>query len=157
MWRLNKRRPDHNTLANFRRDHLKPLREVCRTLTLLGKQLDRFGGELVAIDGRQVRAVTAKGRHVTKAKLAQLIAQSGARVEGDLTELEAADDHDEAGTPGGARAADLQTQITALRARRLRYKDLQAALEGNGHDQRSLTDPDRRAMKGGAGGGTAVC
>jgi hypothetical protein len=26
-----------------------------------------------------------------------------------------------------------------------------------GHDQLSLTDPDRRAMKGGNGGGTAVC
>jgi hypothetical protein len=26
-----------------------------------------------------------------------------------------------------------------------------------GQDQLSLTDPDRRAMKGGNGGGTAVC
>jgi transposase len=30
MWLLTKRRPDHKTLANLRRDHLKPLREVCR-------------------------------------------------------------------------------------------------------------------------------
>jgi hypothetical protein len=78
-------------------------------------------------------------------------------VEGSLKELEAADDQDEAGTPGGARAVDLQTKITALRERRLRYQDLQTALEGSGQDQLSLTDPDSRSMQGGAGGGTAVC
>jgi transposase len=157
MWLLKKLRPDHKTIANFRRDHLKPLREVCRTFTLVCKKLDLFGGELVAIDGSKFRAVNAKGRHFTKVKLAQLIAQIDARVEGYLKELEAADDHDEAGTPGGARAAALQTKIAALRERRLRYKDLQAELEGSGQDQLSLTDPDSRSMKGGAGGGTAVC
>jgi transposase len=157
MWLLKKLRPDHKTSANCRRDHLKPLREVCRTFTLLCKKLELFGGELGAIEGRKFRAVNAKGRNFTKAKLAQLIAQMGARVEGDLTELEAADDHHEAGTPGGARAADLQAKIAALRERRLRYKDLQAEWEGSGQDQLSLTAPDSRSMKGGAGGGTAVC
>jgi transposase len=53
----------------FRRDHLKPLREVCRAFTLLCKQLDLFGGALVAIDGSMLGAVSAKGRHFTKAKL----------------------------------------------------------------------------------------
>jgi transposase len=154
---LNKLRPEHNTSANVRRDHLNPRRDVCRTLTLWCKPCDLFGGELVAIAGRQCRAVNAKGRHFTNATLAPLVAQMDARVEGYLKALEAADDHDEAGTPGGARAADLQTKIAARRERRLRDKDLQAELEGSGQDQRSRTDPDRRAMKGGAGGSTAVC
>jgi hypothetical protein len=157
MWMLKKLRPDHKTIANFRRDHLNPLREVCRAFTLLCKQLDLFGGELVAIDGSKFRAVNAKGRNFTKAKLEKVIAQIDERVAGYLTELEAADDQDEAGTPGGARAADLQTKIEALRGRRLRYEDLQAELERSGHDQLSLTDPDSRSMKGGNSGGTAVC
>jgi hypothetical protein len=85
-----------------------------------------------------------------------VIAQIDARVAGSLTEREAADDQDAAGTPGGARAADLPTKIAALRGRRRRDEDLQAALARRGHDQLSLTDPDRRAMQGGHGGGTAV-
>ena len=44
-----------------------------------------------------------------------------------------------------------------LRGRRRRDEDLQAELERSGQDQLSLTDPDSRAMKGGNGGGTAVC
>jgi hypothetical protein len=157
MWRLTQRRPDHQTIANVRRDHRESRREVCRALTLLCTQLDRFGGALVAIDGRKLRAVNAKGRHVTTATLEKVIAQIDAPVAGDLKELEAADDQDEAGTPGGARAAARQTKIEALRGRRLRDEDLQAALERRGPDQLSLTDPDRRAMTGGHGGGTAVC
>ena len=58
------------TSANVRREHLAPLREVCRALRLLCTQLDLFGGELVAIDGSQFRAVNAKGRTFTTAKLA---------------------------------------------------------------------------------------
>src|SRR5262249_50975965 len=37
MWRRKKLRPEHKTIANFRRDHLQPLRAVCRPLTLLCK------------------------------------------------------------------------------------------------------------------------
>jgi hypothetical protein len=157
MWLRKKLRPAHNTLANFRRDHLNPLREGCRALPLLCKQLDLFGGELVALDGSQFSAVNAKGRHVTKATLEKVIAQIEARVAGSLTELEAADDQDEAGPPGGARAADLQTKIEARRGRRRRDEDLQAELERRGHDQLSLTAPDRRSLQGGNRGGTAVC
>jgi hypothetical protein len=83
-------------------------------------------------------------------------AQIEARVEGYLKELEAADAQDEAGMPGGARAADLQTKIEALRERRLRYEDLQAAVVRSGQDQLALTAPDRRSMKSGNGGGPAV-
>jgi len=157
MWLRKKLRPDHKTIANFRRDHLKPLREVCRACTLLCTQLELFGGALVAIDGSQLRAVNAKGRHCTKAKLERVLRHIEARVEGSLKELEAADDHDEAGPPGGARAANLQTQIAARRERRLRYEALQAELKRSGQDQLALTDADSRSMQRGNGGGTAVC
>jgi transposase len=109
------------------------------------------------VQSREDEIIADYRRHFTTAQLAQLIAQIEARVEGDLTELEAADDHDEAGPPGGARAADLQTKSAALRERRRRDKALQAELEGSGQDQLSLTAPDSRSMRGGAGGGTAVC
>jgi hypothetical protein len=157
MWRRNKLRPEHHTSANVRRDHLNPRRDVCRTLTLGCQQRDRCGGAWVAIAGRPVSAVNAKGRHVTTATLEPVIAPIDGPVADDLTALEAADAQDEAGTPGGARAAELPTQIEALRGRRRRYEALQAEWERRGHDQRSVTDPDRRARKGGNGGGTAVC
>jgi transposase len=82
MWLLTQLRPDHHTIANFRRAHLESRRDVCRALTLLGTQLALFGGAWVAIDGRKFRAVNAKGRHLTNATLAKVIAPSAARVAG---------------------------------------------------------------------------
>ena len=65
MWLLKQLRPDHKTMANFRKHHLEPLRQVCCTFTLLCKKLDLFGAELVAIDGSQFRAVNPQARNST--------------------------------------------------------------------------------------------
>jgi transposase len=68
MWLLKKLRPAHQTIANVRRDHLKPRREVCRAFTLLCKQLELVGGEVVAIDGSQFRSEPSTRRGVTSPK-----------------------------------------------------------------------------------------
>ena len=50
MWLLGKLAPDFKTIADFRRDNLKAIKQVCREFTLLCRKLGLFGGELVAID-----------------------------------------------------------------------------------------------------------
>src|SRR5690348_5580147 len=55
LWLLRQLRPDFKTIADFRKDNLQPLRGVCREFTLLCRQLELFGGELVAIDGSKLR------------------------------------------------------------------------------------------------------
>src|SRR5919197_6422301 len=156
LWLLKKLRPDHKTIADFRKNNLKPLRQVCREFTWLCKQLDLFAGELVAIDGSKFKAVNAKARNFTPDKLTTLLQQIDQRVEGYLKELDGQDNQDEAGTPGGAVAANLQAKIEALQQRKLLYAGFQAQLETSGETQLSLTDPESRAMKLGKGRGTEV-
>src|SRR6266516_5966161 len=50
IWLLKKLTPDFKTIADFRKDNLQPLQKVCRTFTLLCKERELFGGELIAID-----------------------------------------------------------------------------------------------------------
>jgi transposase len=157
IWLLKKLRPDHKTIAEFRKNNLAPLRQVCREFTLWGKQLDLFSGELVAIDGRKFKAVNAKERNFTQDTLKQLLQQIDQRVEDYLKELDGQDNRDEAGTPGGAVAENLQAKIEALQQRKLLYAGFQAPLEASGETQLSLTDPESRAMKLGKGRGTEVC
>ncbi len=47
LWLLRQLHPDFKTIADFRKDNLQPLRAVCREFTLLCRQLELFGGELV--------------------------------------------------------------------------------------------------------------
>src|SRR5262245_28228185 len=126
MWLLKKLRPDHKTIADFRKHNLVPLRQVCREFTVLCTQLDLFAGELVAIDGSKFKAVNATARTFTHDKLAQLLQQIDQRVEGYLQELDGQDHQDDAGTPGGAVADHGQAKIAALQQRKLLSTDLQA-------------------------------
>jgi transposase len=157
LWLLKQLRPDHKTIANFRKNNLEPLRQVCRTFTWLGKTLDLFGAELVAIDGSKFRAVNAKERHFTQDKLKKLIVQIDERVDAYLKELDRSDDQEEQGTGGGAHAETLAAKIEALKQRKLLYEGFQAQLRSRGQEQLSLTDPESRAMKRGKGRGTEVC
>jgi hypothetical protein len=113
-------------MADFRKNNLMPLRQVCREFTLLCKQMDLFAGELVAIDGSKFTAVNAKARNFTQDKLTKLLQQIDQRVEGSFKELDGQDNHDEAGTPGGAVAATVPAKMEALQQRKLRYAGLQA-------------------------------
>ena len=126
MWLLKKLRPDHKTIADFRKHNLVPLRQVCREFTVLCKQLDLFAGELVAIDGSTCKAVNAKARHFTADKLQHLLQQLDQRVEGSLKALDGQDNEDDAGTPGGTVADNVQAKIEALQQRKLLYIDFQA-------------------------------
>jgi len=72
MWLLRRLAPDFKTIADFRRDHPQALKGVGREFILLCRRLDLFGGELLAIDGSKFRAVNARDRSYTPARLATL-------------------------------------------------------------------------------------
>ena len=57
IWLLRRLRPDHKTVAEFRRKHPKALKQVAREFVLLCRKLDLFGAQLVFVDGAKFRAV----------------------------------------------------------------------------------------------------
>jgi transposase len=149
MWLLRRLTPDFKTIADFRRDHPQALKGVGREFILLCRRLDLFGGELLAIDGSKFRAVNARDRSYTEARLAKLRQEIDATLATYLRQLEA-EDQREADLPSPS-AADLQAHIAALQQRRAKYDGLQAELAASGATALSLTDPDSRPMVSGAG------
>lgn len=153
MWLLRRLAPDFKTIADFRRDHSKAVKGVCREFILLCRRLDLFGGELLAIDGSKFRAVNARDRSYTPARLATLQRDIDRTIARYLKELER-QDQAEAGTEGPSAAA-LHEKIAALQQRRAAYETLQQELAANGETARSLTDADSRPMM--SGGRIEVC
>src|SRR6187455_1340794 len=80
IWLTGKLTPDFKTIADFRKDNLKPLQALARQFTLLCRQLDLFGGELLAIDGSKFRAVNARDQNFNASKLQELLAHTEARL-----------------------------------------------------------------------------
>ena len=67
MWLSGRLTPDFNTIANFRTDNGKAIRNVCRQFVVLCQQLDLFSDAVVAIDGSKFKAVNSSDRNFTYA------------------------------------------------------------------------------------------
>jgi len=143
IWLLGKLAPDFKTIADFRKDNLKPLRAVNRQFTLLCQKLELFGGELLAIDGSKFTAVNARDQNFNAAKLQDLIARSDARLAGYLEQLDTAD----AAEPGtvAMSKSELAAKIAALQEKQDWHNELLAQLDTE-QKQISVTDPDTRKM-----------
>ena len=144
IWLLKKLAPDFKTIADFRKDNLVPIQKVCRAFTLLCKQLDLFGGELVAIDGSKFKALNNRKRNFSHEKLTKALEHIDAKITEYLQALDTADS--EAPTRVDLTAAELHHRIAQLRERKQHYTAVQQALVESGDTQISLTDPDSRAM-----------
>ena len=153
MWLLRRLTPDFKTIADFRRDHPAALKGVGREFVLLCRRLDLFGGELLAIDGSKFRAVNARDRSYTPARLATLQRDIDRTIARYLRELER-QDAAEAGTDGPSADA-LREKIATLQQRRTGYAALAEELAASGETARSVTDPDSRPML--SGGRIEVC
>ncbi len=143
IWLLGKLAPDFKTIADFRKDNLKPLRAVNRQFTLLCRKLELFGGELLAIDGSKFGAVNAREANFNADKLQDLIGRADARL---AEYLQALDQSDTAEPGSGALSKEeLEQKIAALREKQEWHKELLAQLDAE-QKQISVTDPDSRKM-----------
>jgi transposase len=143
IWLLGKLTPDFKTIADFRKDNLKPFKAVSRQFTLLCRKLELFGGELLAIDGSKFGAVNARDQNFNAAKLQDLIARADARLAEYLQALDTAD----AAEPAAAalNEKELEQKIAALREKQEWHKELLEQLDAE-QKQISVTDPDTRKM-----------
>jgi len=155
MWLLQRLTPDFKTIADFRKDNRKAIRQVCRQFTLFCRQLDLFGGELVAIDGSKFKAQNAKGRNFTQKKLKRHLKDLDKKIDGYLQELDQADE-EEKDTPDKPNAHELREKIEAMKRRQAELRDIQEKLNRTGQSQLSLTDPDSRSMPVGGGEATVI-
>jgi transposase len=69
IWLLRTLKPDFKTIGDFRADNRAAFKSVFRQFTMLCKQLDLFGRELLAVDGTRIKAVNNKDRNFTRNSL----------------------------------------------------------------------------------------
>ena len=75
IWLTGKLSPDFKTIADFRKDNGRAIRKVCARFVALCRQLHLFADASVAIDGSKFKAVNARDRNFTRAKMKRRMAQ----------------------------------------------------------------------------------
>jgi transposase len=145
MWLTGRLMPDFKTIASFRKDNGKAIRNVSRQFILLCQQLDLFSDAIVAIDGSKFKAVNNRDRNFTSAKLKRRMEEIEASISRYLAALDSADRQEPAAAQ--AKSARLDEKITALKAQMQSLKEIEVQLNATPDKQISLTDPDARSMK----------
>ena len=88
MWLLKKLVPDFRTIADFRKDHSTALKNVFRSFVKLCDSMGLYLKVLVSIDGSKFKAVNAKDRNFTLAKLDDRIRWIDENITEYLSDLE---------------------------------------------------------------------
>jgi transposase len=144
MWLTQRLAPDFKTVADFRKDNGPAIRAACRQFIALCRRLDLFTHAVAAIDGSKFKAVNARDKNFTRAKLKKRMEQVEASIERYMSALETADRQE--GELAQAKSVRLKEKIAALRQQMKTFEDLEPVLEASTDHQLSLTDPDARSM-----------
>lgn len=144
MWLTGRLTPDFKTIADFRKDNGPAIRASCRQFIALCRRLDLFAHAVAAIDGSKFKAVNARDKNFTKAKLKKRVEQVEASIERYMAALETADRQE--GEAAQAKSVRLKEKIAALREQMQAFKALEPAVIAAPDQQISLSDPDARSM-----------
>jgi transposase len=153
MWLTGRLRPDFKTIANFRKDNGRAIRNVCRQFVVLCQKLDLFAQAVVAIDGSKFKAVNNRDRNFTNAKLKRRLEQIEESIARYLSQLDTADRHE--GGVAEAKAGRLKDKIAILKQQMQALKAMELRLRDAADQQISLTDSDARSMAT-SGRGTGI-
>ena len=144
IWLTGQLAPDFKTIADFRKDNGKAIREVCRTFVALCRELDLLSAASVAIDGSKFKAVNARDKNFTEAKMKRRLERIDESIARYMAQLETADRHGDA-VPE-AKVARLKDKIAKLKEEVTRLNAINAEMMKSEDKQISLTDPDARSM-----------
>jgi transposase len=120
MWLAGRLAPDFKTIADFRKDNGVAIRATCRQFIDLCRRLDLFSHAVAAIDGSKFKALNARDKNFTRAKLKKRIDQVEASIEHYMAALETADRQE--GELAQTRSVRLKDKIAALREQMAAFK-----------------------------------
>lgn len=157
-WLLGKLTPDHNTIADFRKENRKALAGVFREFIAVCMELKLVQGDQVCVDGTPIKANNGLNRSTSIAfseKKLQYAREQLALVEKYLEGLDEADKMEQ-GRLNKPFALDLDPKNLPkpeeIKARIARHEEELRQMKELGERQILYTDPDARVMKTKDGG-----
>jgi transposase len=141
MWLMKGLAPDHNTIANFRKNNPKAIRKVFHATVALAKNFNLIGGKLLAGDSTKLRAQNSKKNNFNPAKIERHIAYIDDKLS-EYSNILAQQDQDLT----QENKADIQSKVTKHKQQRSKYEAYKKYLDETGEVQISTSDPDSRQL-----------
>ena len=158
MFLAGQARPDHKTIAEFRRRHLAAFEGLFLSALRLCQAAGLATLGRVAIDGTKLKANASRHKAMSYGRMAEREAQLAAEVRAILDEAEAVDAAEDA-RYGDARGDELPPELRRRETRLVKIRAAKAALEAEARErtgdpdavpepkaQRNFSDPESRIM-----------
>ena len=143
MWLINGLTPGYVTIANFRKNNSKALKQVFRAYNDFLQGEDLFGKKTIAIDGAKIRAQNSKKNNFSDKSIKRHQAYLDKRTKEYLSLLEQNDQQDKELMSKN----EISEKLEQLSERKKHYNNLQAQLDKakeKGEKQISTIDRDAR-------------
>jgi transposase len=142
MWLMGGLKPDHKTIAEFRRSHKKALKQVLKQCVRLCVKLGLIAGNVLFVDGTKIRANAARGKTFDRAHYEKMMAELDQRVEKLLEDCEREDQKEE----GLSSSVAMDKELAQAERLKNKVKEALEALKESGKEKINLTDPDCALM-----------
>jgi transposase len=116
-WLLCGQQPNYHSIADFRRDNPKALKNTFKLFVLFLKECELIGGKTVAIDGTKVRANNSKKNNYNQKKIDRHLAYIEEKTTEYFQQLEENDKQD-------SGLKHIQSKIERLKTAKIKYEAL---------------------------------
>jgi len=143
MWLLERLSPDFKTIADFRKNNARGIKNTCKTFIDLCRKMNMFTDTVIAIDGSKFKAVNNSKKNYTPSKLKFHIDRFEKHINEYLRQLDEADKEEKQ----TINKDSINDKITWLKKRLVELKAIEERVNKHPEKQISTTDPDSRLMK----------
>jgi len=142
IWLMGGLRPDHKTIAEFRRNNKKALQKVLQQCARMCIKLDLIGGNVLFVDGTKIRANAGRHRNHDQAYYEKRLTEIDSRIEQLLVECEAVDQSEE----GTSSYVSMDKELSKAQHLKDRIKQALDAFQEGDRKQINQTDTDCAIM-----------
>jgi transposase len=142
IWLMGGLKPDHKTIAEFRRKNKGALKKVLRQCARMCLKLDLIAGNVLFVDGTKIRANAARAQTHDQAYYEQHLSEIDRRIEELVEECEKIDEMEE----GQKSWVEMEHELTQKQQLKERVQGALKAMKETGREKINLTDPDCAIM-----------
>lgn len=142
IWLMGGLKPDHKTIARFRKNNKEALKKVMKQCARICMELDLIEGNTLFLDGTKMRGNASINKTRSKEHLEKKIKEIDESIEKILNECDKNDENE------NSSLVEMPEAIKEKKVMRKTIEDIIKRMESKDKDKINLTDEDCSNMKG---------
>jgi transposase len=142
MWLMGGLKPDHKTIAEYRRRHKGALKKVLKQCVRLCIKLDLIAGNVLFVDGTKIRANAGRANSHNREWYEKRLREIDKRIEALIEENERTD-QEEAHL---GSSVEMHHELVQAQGLKEKIEGVLKTMEESGREKINLTDPDCAIM-----------